>query len=92
MPTLDSQAVLLNTRDAPVHLARCLHLGGCFIWGAKVPAENIRTSTSQGLMDITSSTEKLAAPAAHVSVSHKLCQAIRFLPYSASAKYHEEKQ
>lgn len=41
-------------------------------------------------MDITSSTEKLAVPATHVSVSHKLCQAIQFLPYSASAKYHEE--
>lgn len=41
-------------------------------------------------MDITSPTEKLAVSAAHVSVSHKLCQGIQFLPYSASAKCHEE--
>jgi len=41
-------------------------------------------------MEIISSTEKLAVLVAHVSVSHKLCQGIQFLPWSASAKSHEE--
>lgn len=41
-------------------------------------------------MEIISSTEKLAVLVTHVSVSHKLCQGILFLPYSASAKSHEE--
>lgn len=86
----DTQVVLSSVWDAPRHLALHLEFGGCFIWGAKLSAENIHTSTFSGLTDITSSTEKLAVSASHVSVSHKLCQGIQFLPYSASAKCHEE--
>lgn len=52
--------------------------------------ENSHTSISAGLMEIINSTEKLAVLVTHVSVSHKLCQGIQFLPYSASAKPHEE--
>lgn len=79
-----------SVHDAPRHLAWYSHQGGCFIWGASVSVGNSRTSTSAGLMEIISSTEKLAVLVTHVSVSHKLCQRIQFLPYSASAKPHEE--
>ena len=75
-----------SVQDAPRHLAWYSHQRGCFTWSASVSVENSHT----GLMEIISSTEKLAVLVTHVSVSHKLCQGIQFLPYSVSAKSHEE--
>lgn len=64
--------------------------GDVSLGSASVFVENSHKSTSTGLMEIINSTEKLAVLVTHVSVSHKLCQGIQFLPYSASANSHEE--
>lgn len=75
-----------SVQDTPRHLAWYTHQ----TWGTSVSVETSHIPTSAGLMEIISSTEKLAVLVTHVSVSHKLCQGILFLPYSASAKSHEE--
>lgn len=67
-----------SVQDAPRHLAGYPHQGGCFTWDASASVGNSHTSTSAGLMEIISSTEKLAVLVTHVSVSHKLCQGSSF--------------